>query len=131
MIKKDDKLDQFIDKYEYIYNKVKEVSYQEFISLYNYLEGQTPFSTQHKTKGAEFENVLIILDNGNWPNYNFDYLFTNRAGKIEIVERTKKIFYVCCTRAKENLAVFYNNPSTQVLQTAKDWFEEVIDLDKL
>lgn len=131
LIKKDDKLDQFIDKYEYIYNKVKEVSYQEFICLYNYLEGQTPFSTQHKTKGAEFENVLVILDNGNWPNYNFDYLFTNRADKIEIVERTKKIFYVCCTRAKENLAVFYNDPSTKVLQTAEDWFEEIIDLDKL
>ncbi|MDF2833645.1 UvrD-helicase domain-containing protein [Chryseobacterium indoltheticum] len=131
LVKKDDRLDQFIDKYEYIYNKVKEVSYQEFICLFNYLEGQTPFSTQHKTKGAEFENVLVVLDNGNWSNYNFDYLFTNRADKMEIVERTKKIFYVCCTRAKENLAVFYNDPSPQVLQTAKDWFEEIIDLDRL
>lgn len=131
LVKKDDKLDQFIEMYEYIYNKVKELPYQEFICLYNYLEGQTPFSTQHKTKGAEFENVLVILDNGNWPNYNFDYLFTNRTDKVEIIERTKKIFYVCCTRAKENLAVFYNNPSTQVLQTARDWFDEIIDLDNL
>jgi len=129
LVKKDDKFDQFLNVYEYIYNKVKVVSYQEFICLYNYLEGQTPFSTQHKTKGTEFENVLVILDNGNWSNYNFNYLFTNRADKIEIVERTKKIFYVCCTRAKENLTIFYNNPSPEVIQTAKNWFDEIIDLD--
>ncbi|MET3539245.1 3'-5' exonuclease [Chryseobacterium limigenitum] len=131
LVKKDDKFDKFINLNEYIYNKVKEISYQEFICLYNYLEGQTPFSTQHKTKGAEFENVLVILDNGNWPNYNFEYLFTNRTDKIEIVERTKKIFYVCCTRAKENLAIFYSKPSPEVLQTAEDWFDEIIDLDKI
>jgi len=120
----DEKLEKFCSEKEYIYNRVKNVKYSEFQLLYAYLEGQTPFSTQHKTKGTEFNNVLVILDNGKWNNYNFEYLFTNRTDKPKVLERTQKIFYVCCTRAKENLAVFYHNPNTAVINKAKEWFGE-------
>ncbi|WP_404986812.1 UvrD-helicase domain-containing protein [Chryseobacterium sp. M5] len=130
IVKKDDKINEFIMSSEYIYDRVKEVSYQEFIKLYNYLEGLTPFSTQHKTKGNEFDNVLVILDNGNWTKYNFNYLFTNRIDRASVLERTQKLFYVCCTRSKENLAVFFQNPSTQVIETAKNWFDIVTNLDE-
>ena len=131
IVKKDDKINRFIISSEYMYDRIKEVAYQEFIKLYNFLEGLTPFSTQHKTKGTEFENVLVILDNGKWVKYNFDYLFTNRTDKESVLERTQKLFYVCCTRSKENLAVFYQNPSVKVIETAKIWFEEVINLDEI
>ena len=121
--KKDDKLTRFIDKKEYIYNRVKQIKFLEFQNLYNYLEGYTPLSTQHKTKGNEFDNVLVILDNGGWRNYNFENLFI--GGSSESIEtRTKKIFYVCCTRAKENLAVFFHNPSGGVINRAGEWFGE-------
>lgn len=132
VIKNDKSLNDFIKSSEYIYNRVREVPYQEFINLYNYLEGFTPYSTQHKTKGSEYDNVLIVLDNGNWPKYNFKYLFENTKDKEEIIERTQKLFYVCCTRAKENLAVYYLDPSPNALNTAKEWFGgSIIDLDKL
>ncbi len=39
-----------------------------------------------------------------------------------MLERTQKIFYVCCTRAMENLAVFFHNPSLEVVAKAKEWF---------
>jgi len=120
----DDKLKRFQAEKEYIYNRVKNVKYNEFQKLYIYLEGQTPFSTQHKTKGTEFNNVLVILDNGKWNNYNFEYLFTDRTDKPTVLTRTQKIFYVCCTRAKENLAVFYYDPIEAVINRAKDWFGE-------
>ena len=120
----DEKLENFLIEKEYIYNQVKNVKYAEFQKLYAYLEGQTPFSTQHKTKGAEFDNVLVILDNGKWNDYNFEYLFMNQTEKQRVLERTQKIFYVCCTRAKENLAVFYHNPTSVVLAQAKEWFGE-------
>jgi DNA helicase-2/ATP-dependent DNA helicase PcrA len=87
----DDKLIKFREERKYIYDRVKNVKYNEFQKLYAYLEGQTPFSTQHKTKGTEFNNVLVILDNGRWNNYNFEYLFTNRTDKSTILERTQKI----------------------------------------
>jgi DNA helicase-2/ATP-dependent DNA helicase PcrA len=117
----DDKLEDFNVKKEYLYNRVKEVQYSEFQKLYDYLEGKTPFSTQHKTKGTEFNNVLVILDNGGWNKYNFENMFLN-TGTESVLERTQKIFYVCCTRAKENLAVFYHNPSPQVVAKATEWF---------
>jgi DNA helicase II / ATP-dependent DNA helicase PcrA len=128
----DDKLIDFKAKKEYMYNRVKDVKFREFQRLYEYLEGQTPFSTQHKTKGTEFNNVLVILDNGGWNNYNFEKMFLGTASE-SVLERTQKIFYVCCTRAKENLAVFFHNPDPQVIAKAKGWFGEdnIINIDLL
>jgi DNA helicase-2/ATP-dependent DNA helicase PcrA len=117
----DDSLERFKQDKRYIYDQVKAVKYKEFQKLYAYLEGHTPFSTQHKTKGSEFHTVLVILDNGNWNNYNFSYLFLG-SGTTSVLERTQKIFYVCCTRAMENLAVFYHAPSPQIIVKAKEWF---------
>lgn len=119
----DDKLIDFKENKEYLYNRVRYVKFSEFQKLYEYLEGQTPFSTQHKTKGAEFDNVLVILDNGGWNNYNFSNLFLE-TGSASVFDRTQKIFYVCCTRAKENLAVFFHNPDAQVIAKANLWFGE-------
>lgn len=123
---------KFQTEKEYAYNRIKKVKFSEFQNVYNYLEGLTPYSTQHKVKGDEFNNVLVILDNGRWNQYNFRYLFENN-GNLSVFERTQKIFYVCCTRAKENLAVYYNNPSKDVINKAVEWFgkENVIDIDNL
>lgn len=119
----DDKLNDFKTRYEYLYNRVKAVEFLEFQRLFEYLEGKTPFSTQHKTKGTEFNNVLVILDNGGWNYYNFENLFLGQ-GTASVLERTQKIFYVCCTRAKENLVVFYHNPDPKVITKAIEWFGE-------
>lgn len=127
----DDRLINFKKKKEYLYNRVKDIKFSEFQKLYEYLEGQTPFSTQHKTKGAEFDNVLVILDNGGWNNYNFEKMFLGTASQ-SVSERTRKIFYVCCTRAKENLAVFFHNPNAPVIAKAREWFgnDNVIDIEE-
>lgn len=121
IVKKDDNFNLFIENNEYLYNRVKELPYSEFENLFNYIEGYTPFSTQHKVKGAEFDNVLVILDNGRWNQYNFENLFT-LAGNENVLKRTQKIFYVCCTRAKEKLYVYYCQPSREVIIKAIDWF---------
>lgn len=137
----DDKLKDFINNNDYLYWRVKDIPFQELQNLYLYLEDYTPFSTQHKIKGLEFENVLIVLHNGGWNNYNFEYLFdTEIEGKLKpsqkksypkILHRTKKLFYVCCTRAKDNLIVYYPSPSPNVLEGAITLFgiENCVDLD--
>lgn len=141
---------KFQTEKEYAYNRIKKVKFSEFQNVYNYLEGLTPYSTQHKVKGDEFNNVLVILDNGNWNKYNFEYLFDSLNQEKNLIvgksktkyklesfyrtlPRTQKIFYVCCTRAKENLAVYYNNPSLDVIRKAKEWFGEknVIPIEDL
>jgi DNA helicase-2/ATP-dependent DNA helicase PcrA len=97
----DDKIERFRSEAEYLYNRVKILPYSQFRALFRYIEGHTPFSTQHKTKGREFENVLIVLDNGSWNHYNFKTLFIGGSSE-NVLRRTRKIFYVCCTRAMEN-----------------------------
>lgn len=130
LVIKDDKLAYFAARKKYIYDQVASISYSEFQNLFEYIEGYTPFSTQHRTKGREYNCVLVLLDNGNWNSYNFDYFFSGQ-GKDTVIDRTGKIIYVCCTRARENLALFYFSPSTEVLKVAMDWFgkDNVIDLD--
>ena len=68
----DDKLQEFIDNNEYLYWRVSDIEFVEVQNLYKYIEGYMPFSTQHKIKGLEFKNVLIVLHNGGWNNYNFE-----------------------------------------------------------
>ncbi len=123
--KKDDRFKRFIEKNEYLYNRVKQVKFNDFQKLYSYLEGFTPFSTQHKIKGAEYDNVLVILDNGNWNNYNFARLFGEGEGSESVLLRTQKIFYVCCTRAKENLIVFFYKPSPTIIRKAEELFGKI------
>jgi DNA helicase-2/ATP-dependent DNA helicase PcrA len=138
---KSDSYNRFVEKSEYLYWRVANIPFEIFQNLYNYLEGRRPFSTQHKTKGLEYENVLVILDSGGWNKYNFEYVFDNtivnrltatkRNTYTKIKQRTEKLLYVCCTRAKDNLVVFYPNPSSGVIEGAKRLFGDVncVNLD--
>ena len=117
----DDKYTEFVERKGYLHNRLKSVKYRSFQNLYEYLEGRTTFSTQHKIKGNEFNRVLVVLDAGGWNKYNFTYLFED-AGTASVIERTRKLFYVCCTRAKESLAVYFHNPSDKAIKRAEAWF---------
>lgn len=123
IVRKSDGLLRYLERNKYVYHRVSGIKYAEFHMLYEYLEGRTPFSTQHKTKGAEFKDVFVILDNGRWNNYNFEKLFVGGdASSARVIDRTKKIFYVCCTRAMSQLAVYYDQPSAAVIAKAEEWF---------
>lgn len=124
IVKKDDNFTNFVKENEYVYNRIKSLPFTEIINLYKFEEDLTPYSTQHGIKGAEFDNVFVILDNGKWNQYNFNYLFEKTSGKESVIERTKKMFYVCCSRAKKELVVFYYKPSYTVLKMARDLFGE-------
>lgn len=139
---KSDSFIRFVKKNDYLYWRVSNVSFNEFQNLYYYIEGRRPFSTQHKIKGLEYENVLVVLDNGGWNKYNFEYIFddsiydtltsTRKKSFYKIKQRTEKLLYVCCTRAKERLVVFYPDPSKGVIEGAKKLFgsENCINLDE-
>lgn len=121
----DDKPEKYIIKNPYIYYRVRKVNYSEHRHVYDYIMQRQPFSTQHKTKGLEYSNVLVILNAGNWPKYNYESLFNPNTGKSEaVIQRTKKLFYVCCTRAKNNLIVYYPSAPTSVVEGAKSMFGE-------
>ena len=127
---------EFFDGNSYLLERIGRVSYSEIVNLYNYIEGVTPYSTQHGVKGDEFDNVLEVIEDDKTPNISvcYKYLFEDTENQEKYILRTRNLFYVVCTRAKENLVVFYQgNCSTAVLDTAKEWFgsKEVIDIDNV
>lgn len=92
----------------------------QFRGYCGYIQEQSPFSTQQGVKGAEFERVLVVLDDdeGTHVQFSYDKYFGVRAmskrdeanihdGKETVVDRTRRLFYVCCTRALTDLAVVY------------------------
>lgn len=96
----------------------------EFWSYQWYIQDESPFSTQQGIKGAEFTRVLVILDDQESKHFQFSYdkffgikplsdrdLENIRNGDESTIDRTCRLFYVCCTRSLQDLAVvlFCNN----------------------
>lgn len=83
-----------------------------------YIEGQSPFATQQGVKGAEFQRVLVVLDDEE-SDYNlFSYgkylditpLSDRDRENLDrnvdsVLGRTRRLFYTCCSRAVQDLAV--------------------------
>jgi DNA helicase-2/ATP-dependent DNA helicase PcrA len=108
---------------------LREVSYQEIKNLCRYLSGYSPFETKHGVKGAEFENVLVVIGRG-WNQYNFNEMLELSsdvaripANKQAAFERNRNLFYVACSRPKKRLAILFTQElSITALQTARNWF---------
>jgi DNA helicase II / ATP-dependent DNA helicase PcrA len=111
--------------------KFRAITYSEVTALVKYIDGKTPFSTKHKVKGAEFENVLIVFSQG-WSKYNFNTML--ECGIIEnahtdkdrkFFENNRNLFYVVCSRPKQRLALLFTHElSVNALSTLSSWFGE-------
>ena len=119
----DDKLKQFAIDHKELYDQVMDIDYTELVSLYEYINKHSPYSTQHGIKGAEYDDVFVILDNGNWNMYNYEQLLGTVQNQ-NIYNRTHKLFYVSCSRAKRNLVVYCPNFKESMLKKTKEWFGE-------
>ncbi|MCW1985385.1 UNVERIFIED_ORG: DNA helicase-2/ATP-dependent DNA helicase PcrA [Sphingomonas sp. R1F5B] len=98
--------------------KLRAVPYTELMAVDAFIDGHTPFATKHGVKGAEFENVLVIVGRG-WNIYNFAQMLERLdsgppADKVESFESNRNLFYVACSRPKRRLALLF----TQVLSAA-------------
>lgn len=110
---------------------LRSVSYQEIIALCRYLAGHSPFETKHGVKGAEFENVLVVIGRG-WNRYNFSEMLelaqdaaSVPKNKQEAFERNRNLFYVTCSRPQKRLAVLFTQElSNGAIATLKNWFGE-------
>lgn len=120
---KNESFDDFIENQGcYLWMRIKMLPFSEYIYSIKYQKEYLPFATQHSIKGSEFDNVLVILDNGKWNKYNFEKMFKNFNSDDNVVKRTKKLFYVCCTRPKKNLVVLMPSVDVDVVEKAKDLF---------
>lgn len=95
------------------HRRLRDVKYQEVVNLVRFVDGFTPFATQHSVKGAEFENVLVVFG-GGWNHYNWprmlEYMATGAkptAAHQKGFNRARNLFYVSVSRPKRRLAVLF------------------------
>ena len=110
-------------------DELRAVSYREIVALCRYLSGHSPFETKHGVKGAEFENVLLVVGRG-WNRYNFNEMLELArnaahvpANKLAAFERNRNLFYVACSRPKRRLAILFTQQlSAAAMQMVSTWF---------
>lgn len=107
--------------------KLRAVPYVELIALDRFIDGHTPFATKHGVKGAEFENVLVIVGRG-WNKYDFgqmlEWIETGPPpDKTEFFENNRNLFYVVCSRPKVRLALLFTQVLSQkAMEQITAWF---------
>ncbi|HFF3441548.1 TPA: UvrD-helicase domain-containing protein [Escherichia coli] len=101
----------------------------QLLPYHTYISERSPFWTQQGIKGAEFDRVLVVLDDAESNHFQFSYekyLGLEEpsdndkkhidAGEETTMDRTRRLFYVSCTRALKDLAVilFTANPEQAI-----------------
>lgn len=114
--------------------------FSEFKEYITYISDESRFGTHQGIKGLEFPRVVVILDDEEARGFLFSYdkLFGAKApsardmrnqgeGKETSIDRTRRLFYVTCSRAEESLAIVaYTNQPREVRNKAlaNGWFDE-------
>ena len=121
--------------------------FSQILNYTSYINGQSPFFTHQGVKGLEFPRVMAIIDDSEMRVFLFSYdkLFgiksktttdinNEREGKETGRDRTRRLFYVICSRAEESLAIVaYTDNPTGLKEglSGKGWFndDEIIVLN--
>ena len=96
-----------------------------------YLAGNSELATHQVVKGSEFTHVMVVMDDeqsgGNQISYDRD-LENVQTGKETTIDRSLRLLYVTCSRARETLAlVLWADNPTEALKFARHdsgWFSE-------
>jgi DNA helicase-2/ATP-dependent DNA helicase PcrA len=109
-----------------------------------YISEQSPFFTHQGVKGLEFQRVMAIIDDSEARGFLFSYdkLFgiknkteadmkNESEGNETDIDRTRRLFYVICSRAERSLAVAaYTDDPVRLKEnlSGKGWFanDEII-----
>lgn len=120
-------------------------SFSQFEEYVQYIHDKSRFGTHQGIKGLEFPRVMVILDDEEARGFLFSYekLFgakepsetdikNLREGKETSIDRTRRLFYVTCSRAEESLAIVAYTKEPEKVKNyvlSEGWFEknEVID----
>jgi len=114
--------------------------FHQLNSYYDYISDKSRFGTHQGVKGLEFPRVMVVLDDeeagGNFFSYekmlgakqpSDNDLKKIDAGYDNLLAKTRRLFYVTCSRAEKSLAIVcYSNNPHSVLEFVRreDWFSE-------
>jgi DNA helicase II / ATP-dependent DNA helicase PcrA len=123
-----------------VWANAMEADFDQFSRFYEYVSGRTQYDTQQGVKGLEFPRVMVILDDLEANGFLFKYgkLFGTEplsktdseniaAGIDSVLDRSRRLLYVACTRAIEGLVVvLYTNDlaAAKVHAISSGWFKE-------
>lgn len=100
------------------------ISFKEVVNYFKYDNDETAFITMHKTKGTGIDNVLVVLDEYFWNEYDFNSVFDPGETNLDKIEKNKQLIYVACSRAKLNLRcvrLVTNSDEEIYLNAFKEW----------
>jgi len=133
---KEDEEDEVIIAWE----EALKASFAEIVKYNEYINEESKFGTHQGVKGLEFERVMVIIDDEESKGFMFSYdkLFGLKPltandiknmdeGKETGIDRTIRLFYVACSRAKESLAVVAYTDLPEELKKnviQNGWFSE-------
>jgi DNA helicase II / ATP-dependent DNA helicase PcrA len=103
-----------------------------------YVAGTSPFGTHQGVKGLEFPRVKVVVSDEEARGFLFSYekllgakaksavdIKNEAAGDETTIDRTRRLFYVTCSRAMESLAIVAYSENPDAVRTrvvAEGWF---------
>jgi len=119
--------------------------FSEIQPFARYVSDEAPFDTHQGVKGLEFDRVMVLMDDSEARGFMFGYeklfgakdrsaadLRNESEGKETSLDRTRRLFYVTCSRARGSLALvaYSDNPKairSHVIESG--WFvaDEIVD----
>ena len=116
-----------------------EAPFDQIVKYDHYVRGISQFDTHQGVKGLEFPRVLVVVNDEEARGFMFAYdkmfgtkekskadLENEASGKETSIDRTRRLFYVTCSRAEESLAVVYYAADPDLASKAilgQGWFK--------
>lgn len=128
------------DKLLLAWDTALNANFNEIIKYNDYISENSGFGTHQGVKGLEFDRVMVVIDDVEAKGFMFSYdkLFGTKLltpadnknianGDETGIDRTSRLFYVACSRAKKSLAIVaYTDSSKKLKNNLLDfgWFKE-------
>lgn len=113
-------------------------AFSEIAPYAAYVAHEAPFDTHQGVKGLEFERVMVLMDDGEARGFLFGYdkllgakaptaadIKNIQEGKETSIDRTRRLFYVTCSRARSSLALVAYSLEPAAIRThviTNEWF---------
>ena len=117
-----------------------ETPFEQIEGYARYVSDSSDFDTHQGVKGLEFPRVMVVISDEEANGFLFSYskLFgakeksdrdiqNEQEGLETTIDRTRRLFYVTCSRAEESLAIvaYSENPTAVKAMVLKEkWFDE-------
>ena len=132
----EDERDNLIDAWD----EALKSPFNQLVKYADYISDNSSFGTHQGVKGLEFPRVMVILDDDEARGFLFSYekLFGAKVltstdqrnikeGKETSIDRTRRLFYVTCSRAEKSLAIVAYTKAPKDVKSfviSQEWFLE-------